>query len=52
MKLKSFIQKLEKLSEKHGDGTEVVMADNIPVANPVFLENYLDKKIVAITDEE
>lgn len=36
MKLKKFIQKLEKLLGKYGDNTEVIMADNMPVVDPVF----------------
>lgn len=52
MKLKIFIQELEKLSEKHGDDTEVIMADNVPIINPVFSENYPNKKSVVITDEK
>ena len=53
MKLKEFIEKLERIAEKKGDDVKVVMADNIPVVNPVFLEkNYFDEKVVVITDEE
>ncbi len=52
MKLKKFIQKLENIAKKHGDDAEVIMADNIPVVNPVFSEKYPDKKNVVITDEE
>ena len=52
MKLKEFIQKLEKIAKKHGDDAKVVMADNIPVVNPVFSEKYPDKKNVVITDKK
>ncbi len=52
MKLKKFIKKLEKIAGKYGDNAEVVMADNIPVVNPVFRENCPDDKKVVITDEE
>ncbi|MCG2695190.1 hypothetical protein L6261_03880 [Candidatus Parcubacteria bacterium] len=52
MKLKKFIQKLEKIVEKHGGDAKVVMADNIPVVSPVFSKEYPDKKNVVITDEE
>ena len=52
MKLKKFIQKLEKIAKKHGNDTKVVMADNIPVVNPIFSEKYPDKKNVIITDEK
>ena len=50
MKLKNFIQKLENIAKKHGDDAEVVMADNIPVVNPVFSKNYSNIKSVIITD--
>ena len=53
MKLKKFIEKLEKIAEKHGGDTKVIMADNIPVVDLVFLKkNYFNKKVVVITDEE
>ena len=51
MKLKNFIQKLEKLSEKHGDDAEVIMADGISVVNPVFSIKYPNKESIVITDE-
>ena len=53
MELKEFIQKLEKIAKEYGDDAKVVMADNIPVVSPVFLEgNHFDEKVVVITDEE
>ena len=52
MKLKKFIQKLEKIAREHGDDMRVVMADNISVINPVFSEKYPDKKNVIITDKK
>ncbi len=52
MKLKSFIQKLEEIAREHGDDAKVIMADNIPVVNPVFSRKYPDKKNVIITDQE
>ncbi|MCK5123432.1 MAG: hypothetical protein KAQ87_04810 [Candidatus Pacebacteria bacterium] len=53
MKLKKFIEKLKRVAEKHGDDTEVVMADNISVINPVFVKkNHFNEKVVVITDEE
>ena len=52
MKLKEFIQKLETIAKKHGDDTEVIMADNMPVIDPIFLKNYPDKKNIVITDEK
>ena len=51
MEIKRFIQKLEKIAEEHGDDTKVIMADNIPVVNPVFSKKYPDGKNVVITDE-
>ena len=51
MKLKKFIKALEKINKEHGDNLEVVMADNVPVVEPVFSENYPDKRKVVITDE-
>ena len=52
MKLKKFIQKLEKIAKEYGDDTKVIMADNIPVINPVFSRKYPDKKNVIITDQK
>ncbi len=52
MKLNFFIEKLERIAQKHGNDTRVVMADNIPVVNPAFSEKHPNKKSVVITDEE
>ena len=53
MKLKKFIEKLKRVAEKHGDDTEVFMADNIPVVSPVFIKkNHFDEKVIVITDIE
>ena len=52
MKLQEFIQKLKKFSGKYGDDVEVIMADNIPVVNPVFSTKYPNKKSVVITDKK
>lgn len=52
MKLKKFIQKLEKIAKKYGGDTKVIMADNISVINPIFSKKYPNKKNVIITDEE
>lgn len=52
MKLKKFIKRLEKIRDKHGENLEVVMADLIPVVEPLFSsDKYLGEKIV-ITDEK
>ena len=50
MTLKQFIHKLEKLAEIHGDNSEVIMADNVPVVNPIFSNKYYSKKSIIITD--
>lgn len=52
MKLKKFIQKLERIARKYGDNAEIIMADNVPVVNPVFSKKYPDGKNVIITDKE
>jgi len=48
MKLKEFVEKLTEILEKRGENVEVIMADGIPVVDPVFLDD--DGKVV-ITDE-
>jgi hypothetical protein len=52
MKLKEFIKKLEKIDERIGESIDVVMADGISVVNPVYLNNFLNKKVVVITDQK
>lgn len=52
MKLNKFIQKLIEIKEKEGDNMEVVMADNIPVVEPVLFKNILDEKVIVITDQK
>ena len=52
MKLDKFIKKLQEIKRREGDNIEVVMADNIPVVSPVFFENFVDRKVVVITDEK
>ena len=52
MKLEIFIKKLKNIEKKHGSDALVIMADNIPVVNPVFSKKYPDKKNVVITDME
>lgn len=49
MKIKEFINRLQEISKKHGEEIDVIMADNIPVIDPVFSKNYLGQKVV-ITD--
>jgi hypothetical protein len=50
MKLKKFIQKLQKLSKKCGNDAQVIMADGVSVISPVFSKKYSNKKNVVITD--
>jgi len=52
MRLKKFLEKLEEIAKKHGDKLEVIMADDIPVVNPVFSNKYPYMNKVVITDEE
>ena len=56
MKLKKFIKKLQEIRRKHGEDVEVIMADYIPVVEPVFLsDKYFGDKLgnkVVITDEK
>lgn len=52
MKLKKFIKSLEKIRDKHEKDLEVIMADYIPVVEPVFSsDKYLGNRVV-ITDEK
>ena len=51
MKLKKFIEKLEKIKKEHGENIEVVMADGIPIVSPVFSSEYYYGNNVVITDE-
>ena len=50
MKVEKFIKKLEEIKIKYGGELEVVMADNIPVVDPVFSDKYFGKKVI-ITDQ-
>ena len=52
MKLKKFIEKLERIAKEYGDDTKIIMADNIPVVNPIFSKKYPDGKNVVITDKK
>jgi len=52
MRLKEFIKKLQGISKKHGDDAKVIMADNVPVVNPIFSKDYPSKKNVVITDKK
>ena len=52
MKLGEFIKKLQEIEKEHGVALEVKMADGISVVNPVYLESFMRKETVVITDEE
>ena len=52
MKLKKFIEDLEKIAKEHGQNIQVKMADGISVVNPVYLKNFINKKAVIITDQK
>lgn len=50
MKLKDFIERLKRIGEEYSENLEVVMADDIPVVNPLVSEKYHGGKVV-ITDQ-
>jgi len=50
MRLKKFIEELEKIQEKRGGNLQVIMADDIPVIRPIFSDKYRGRKVV-ITDQ-
>ena len=52
MKLGEFIKKLQKIEKERGSSAVVRMADGIPVVSPVYLEKFISKETVVITDEE
>ncbi|MFA6552108.1 MAG: hypothetical protein WCT19_01240 [Candidatus Paceibacterota bacterium] len=52
MKLKKFIKKLEKIDRESTTSIDVVMADGIPVVSPVYLDDFINKKVVVITDQK
>lgn len=52
MTIKKFIEKLEKIAKKYGTDIEVKMADGIPIVNPVYLMDFINKKAVVITDQK
>ncbi|KKQ77451.1 MAG: hypothetical protein UT00_C0011G0007 [Parcubacteria group bacterium GW2011_GWA1_38_7] len=52
MTIKKFIKKLERIVKEHGPSLEVKMADDIPVVSPVCTRDFMDKKVVVITDQE
>ena len=52
MIIKKFIKDLEKIAKKYGANVEVKMADGISVVSPVYLDNFINKKSVVITDQK
>lgn len=50
MNLKAFIKLLEDIAREHGDSLKVIMADAIPVVEPVFSDKYKVPSVV-ITDQ-
>ncbi|MDO8470046.1 MAG: hypothetical protein Q7S84_03475 [bacterium] len=52
MKLKKFINKLQEIRRKYGEDAEVIMADYIPVVDPVFLSDKNVGNKVVITDQK
>ena len=51
MILKEFIKKLQNIANKKGGSLEVVMADGMEVVKPLYLKDFMDKKVVVITDQ-
>jgi len=51
MKLKKFIEILEKIEKEHEEDLEVVMADNISVVKPLFINSSFGKKVI-VTDQK
>jgi len=52
MKLKEFIKRLKEIEKNQGSNIEVIMADNIPVVEPVFFDDFVNRKVVVITDQK
>ena len=52
MKLKEFIKQLKEIEATHGEAVEVKMADGISVKKPIYLENFINNKVVIITDKK
>ena len=52
MTLKEFISKLEVIAKERGDSYEVVMADDIPVVDPIFINDLIFGRKVVVTDQE
>lgn len=52
MKLKNFIKQLKNIDKKNGNSMEVIMADGIPVVEPVLSLDRYGKTSVVITDQK
>lgn len=52
MTLNEFINKLEVIAKEHSGSDEVVMADDIPVVDPVYINDLIFGSKVIITDQE
>ena len=52
MKLEKFIKDLENILKENGDELNVVMADNIPVVEPVLSTDRFNNLVVVITDQK
>ena len=52
MKLREFLKKLKRIEKERGGHIKVVMADGIPIVDPVYLESFIDQQAVVITDQK
>jgi len=52
MELDKFIKKLQGIQSKHGDSIEVLMADGLPIVDPVYLKDFFNEMAVIITDRK
>ena len=51
MNIEYFITKLKSIMDEHGGDLEIIMADNVPVIDPVCSDKYPGGKKVVITDQ-
>jgi len=52
MKLENFINQLKNIEKKKGDSMQVMMADCMPVVEPVISLDRKGRKCVVITDKK
>ncbi|MES2315089.1 MAG: hypothetical protein V4524_04115 [Patescibacteria group bacterium] len=52
MTLNEFINKLEMIAKEHGGSDEVVMADFIPIVDPVYVDGFIFGRKIVITDQD